>query len=202
MKMRHASAIRLGTKLHIPAARSLALLSALGMSTALLAPPACAQSPGPQTAAGNAQLQPAKVCWVVAVQDSKDQPQQLRAVCNNRVLFLGPVTSFQAVENQALKAELIDAHFGNERRVWLLTIQNDGQTLQEDLTGQIARTAGRGPMSRIDGIDLDLTAFADSGQIGVVGRPEDRARAKSDRIALADQIALERVRRAPRTPQN
>jgi len=202
MKMRRASAIHLCAKLHISGNKPFALLGVLGWGAALLSTPASAQSPAPQPAAGDAQPQSARVCWVLALQDAKDKPQQLRAVCNNRVLFLGPVTTFQATENQALKAELIDSYFGNERRVWLLTVQDDGQTLREDLTGQIARAAGRGPMSRIDGIQIDVTQFAQTGEVGVLGPPEERAGARADKIELAEQIALERSRRASAATQN
>ena len=203
MTMQRTRAIYLRDRLHFLAVKSSSVLLALSLGVALFAPPALAQpKPLPPLPAGF-QAPPEKVCAsVFTLHDAKDQPQQLRALCKNRVLFLGLVTTFEAIENQALKAELIDAHLGSERRIWLLTIQDDGQVLQEDLTGQIALTAGRGPRPMIDGIALDFSNFAQTGEVGIQARPEDRARAKADKIALADQIALERVRRAQRAPQN
>lgn len=188
---------------HFPVFASAATVISL-LSTAAVAQEAgvslLVQPPALPPPPAGVQVPSDKVCAVFAFEDAKDRPQQLRAVCKGRVLFLGPVTSFQAIENEALKAELIDVHFDNDRQIWLLTIQDDGSTLQEDLTGQIALTAGRGPMSTIDGIALDFKAFADSGQIGVLGRPEDRARARADHIDLAQQIASARTRLAARAP--
>lgn len=84
----------------------------------------------------------------------------------------------------------------------LLTFQEDGQPLSEDLTGQIALMAGRGPMSGIDGVELDLKAFAKSGEIGLQPAPQDRGRARADRINLGEQIAFERARRSQMASKN
>jgi hypothetical protein len=110
--------------------------------------------------------------------------------------MLGSVTRFEAIPNEALQSTLIDAYRGGERRVLLLTIQEDGQALVEDLTGQIALAAGRGPMSAIDGVELDLKEFARTGEVGVRGKADGRASAKADKISIRDQIALERTRRS------
>ena len=133
-------------------------------------------------------------CRVFAFEDAKDKPKLLHAKCPGGGLVLGRATAFEAVSNEELKATLVDAYLGTSRRVLLLTVQDDGKGFAEDLTGQIARTAGRGPMSNIDGVELDFKQFALTGDIGVRGRPEDRGRAKGDKIGVAQQIALARNR--------
>jgi hypothetical protein len=118
------------------------------------------------------------------------------------MILLGPVTSFEVIHSEALQATLIDARLGDERKVLLLTLQEGGQALVENLNGQIARAAGRGPMSQIDGIELDFKQFAATGNIAVRGQPQDRPRARADKIGLGQQIALERGRRAQGAAQN
>ena len=141
-------------------------------------------------------------CFVFAVDEAKSVPRQLRAICQGVVLLLGPVTKFYAVTSEVLQATLVDAHLGDVRRVLLLTAQDDGQPLVEDLSGQIAVAAGRGPMTSIDRIELDFEEFAKTGDIGVRGQAEDRTAAKADRINLGEQIAFERAHRARRDVQN
>jgi hypothetical protein len=136
-----------------------------------------------------------KTCRIVAVQELKDKPRQLHAVCRGIALRLGPVSEFESINNEALQATLIDAHIGSSRRVLLVTLQDVGRPLLEDLTGQIAFAAGRGPSSNIDGVELDFKQFATIGEIGVRGRAADDGRGKADRISVGPQIARERARR-------
>jgi hypothetical protein len=109
-------------------------------------------------------------------------------------MMLGPVSEFVAIDNDKLQATLIDAHIGSERRILLLSLQDDGRPLLEDLSGEIALAAGRGPMSGTNGIDLDLERFGSTGQIGVHGGPEDNGSGKSDSIDIGQQIAFEQSR--------
>lgn len=165
----------------------------------LLTTPGAAQRAGETSSVADVAGRP---CNVFAVKGTEGRPQELRAKCKDRGLALGRVTAFEAIFSEQSQATLIDAHLGDQRRVLLVTVRNDGTPLAEDLTGQIARAAGRGPMSDIAGIELDLKQFAKTGEIGLRGRPEDRARAKADRIAVGEQIVRERERRGDRTVQN
>lgn len=168
------------------AATALAVLGGLTFS----AVPALGQEktlPGTQTS---------ELCQVFAVEVSDDAPKELRAFCQGRLLMLGSVTAFEATPNETLKATLIDARLGSDRRVLLVAPQDDGTTLVEDLTGQIALEAGHGPMSAIDEVALDLTAFGQTGEIGVQSQAQDRSVARAGRISLTPQIAAERARRS------
>lgn len=135
------------------------------------------------------------LCQVFAVDVGGGAPKELRAFCQGQVLMLGSVSSFEIMHNKSLKATLIEARNGVDRRVLLLAPQGDGTTLAEDLTGQIALEAGRGPMSSIDDVPIDLKAFPESGEIAVRSAPEDLGR--KVRISLGPQISAERARRDP-----
>jgi len=145
---------------------------------------------------------PGQLCRVYSVPGAEGQPQELRAYCRGRAMMLGPASTFEAITNEALQATLVDVRFGSERRVLLLSFRDDGLPLAEDLTGQIALAAGRGPASSIDGVELDVSGFARTGEVGVRGRPEDTGNAKSDHVNLGQQIALERGRGGGSQTQN
>lgn len=159
----------------------------VGLSLGQAITPAAAQST-------NTAEVPSQLCRVSAVEGPAGPVQDLRASCGGRGLILGRITSFEAIPNEGLHATLVDARLGSERRVLLLSIKEDGQPLVEDLTGQVALAAGRGPMSGIDGVELDLSGFGQAGQIGVIGRPEDTGPARSSTLNLGQQIALEGLR--------
>lgn len=169
----------------------LSLLGAGPAFMALAASPAAAQE-APPVVADDA----TSPCRVAAIDGGERRPRELRASCREYGLMLGPVSEYQVIASESLEATLVDARLGGDRRVLLLSIQMDGQPpLIEDLTGQIARAAGRGPMSAIDGVELDFKSFAQAGTIGVRGRPEDVGEARADTINLSEQIARERSRR-------
>jgi hypothetical protein len=174
-----------------------ALAAASLLSLGLSASPAAAQQASP---AGTVPL--SELCHVYAIEGAEGEPSELRANCRGQGLMLGRATEFEAVVNEGLKATLVDIRLGSARRVLLLSIQPDGSPLVEDMSGQIALAAGRGPMSEIDGVDLDLREFARSSEIGVRGRPEDTGSGKADRINFGQQIALERSRRGGNGAQN
>ena len=171
-------------------ARASSLL-AFGCGLALLAAPAAAQRTPPPL---NTEP-PTQQCRVYALDAPADQPRELRANCRGQGFLMGRATGFETVENESLNATLVDIRLGSSRRVLMLSIQPDGTGLVEDLTGQIALAAGRGPMSEIDGIELDLRGFERTGEIGVRGRPQDAGSRKVDRIDLSRQITAERSRR-------
>jgi hypothetical protein len=169
------------------------VLATAALGSVLIAPVTMAQETAPVRSDLDSNL-----CQVFAAGKPTDQFKELRANCGGQGLLLGSITSFEAIPNDTLGATLVDARLGGYRRVLLLSRQPDGTPLAEDLTGQIALAAGRGPMSEIDGVELDLKAFALTGEVGVRGRPEDAGRRKTEQIGLAPQVALERARQAGR----
>jgi len=134
-------------------------------------------------------------CTVFSRSAGERIPLQLIAKCGDRAFPLRLATRFKAITNDALGATLIDLYQDDERRVFLLSIQENGEPLIEDLTGQIALAAGRGAMSPIDGVALDIGAFPGSGEIDVLRAQQDREKPLVERIDIGQQIALERARR-------
>lgn len=186
-----------------------AAMAMLLLGSAVLAGPAFAQdSPSPDGPEAAPAWQTQAVpdhdgpCRVFAFDAPGGDVKDLRAGCGGHGLILGPVTSFEAIANEALQATLVDMHLGSSRRVVLLTMPADGQPLLEDLTGQLALAAGRGPMSELEGVELDLKAFARTGEVGVRGRPQDAGSRKAGKVGLARQIALTRARLSGRPAQH
>jgi hypothetical protein len=142
------------------------------------------------TASSIASAQP---CFVYAAA-LEGGTQDLRASCKGRGLMLGSTTGYHVIANDALPATLIDTWRGSERRVLLISVQADGAPFVEDLSGQIALAAGRGPLSRVEGIELDLANFASDSHIGVHAAPESVDRAKVVTIDIGQQVAMERLR--------
>lgn len=178
--------------------RSTCLLVAIGSACALSAAASAQEQIGPKPTA-----QPsANVCRLFSFQDKKEGPRLLHANCPNGGLVLGRITSFEAISNESLRATLVDARNGISRRVMLLVVQDDGKTIVEDLVGQLALAAGRGPTSGIDGVELDFKHFAQTGDVGVLGRSEDRGRFKRDRINVGDRDPLLKARRIKASEQN
>jgi hypothetical protein len=160
-----------------------------GCGIVLYAPPAFAQS----EAAANAKSSSGS-CQVFAVGGAQDELQELRAVCRGRGVILGPASTFVAIANDALQATLVDAHLGDSRRILMLSVQDDGEPLVEDLSGQVARAAGRGPMAELTGIDLDFKRFADEGLIGVRDAPGRAGAVRAGSISVGQQLVAERAR--------
>lgn len=172
----------------------IATAGVLALSVPALAQEQATSKPNPQPLPN--------VCRLFSFQDAKEGPRLLHANCPKGGLVLGRVTSFEAIANESLMATLVDARNGASRRVVLLVVQDDGKTLVEDLGGQIALAAGRGPTSDIEGVDLDFKQFAQTGELGVLGRSEDRGRFKADRISAGQDIALLKARSGGKPTQN
>jgi len=136
----------------------------------------------------------AEICRIFSGVLDEGHVQELFAKCGEHALALGPVSDFKTVSNVDLGATLVDARHGGERRLLLLTIQEGGRPLVEDLSGQIALAAGRGPMSSIADVEIDLESFAQNGDMDVRQQAEKQSR-KIGRIDLRQQVVRERDRR-------
>lgn len=119
-------------------------------------------------------------------------PQVLWANCGGRGLLLGSAQTYEALFNPALQAMLVDLQNGSDRRLLLITMQPSGVPRLEDLSGQVALAAGRGPISALTGIAIDSSSFAATGTVAVSGGTSETSRTGS--ISVGEQIALERAR--------
>lgn len=117
------------------------------------------------------------------------------AICGGQGLLLGHADRFGIHESGELGAVLVTLQRDDAQRVLLISRQEGGAPLLEDLGGQIALAAGRGPMSPIEGIEVDATGFARDGAIAVRDGAA-RGENATATIALAPQIAQARASRA------
>lgn len=139
-------------------------------------------------------------CRAYATASASDKAQELLASCHGRGVVLGSITAFSASYSEALQALLIEANFGPERRVYLISPGADGRPQVEDLSGEIALAAGRGPMSGLGDVEIDATAFALTGAIGVRGQTADNRSSRQASINLGAQLITERSRAATAAP--
>jgi hypothetical protein len=136
-------------------------------------------------------------CQVVALDAAEGQAGQVFAGCRGLGLFLGQADVFEVHTYPALPATLVDVRRGGERRLLLISFPRDDAPLVEDLTGQIARLAGRSAMSAIDGVEVDLATFARDGVVEVRS-----GGARGGRISVSDQVGRESAKAARETSGN
>jgi hypothetical protein len=151
-----------------------------------------------QTAAANAQSQ---MCRIYAVDGTGGQPQEVHADCRGRGVTLGPAETYETAVNPELQATLVDTRFRGQRQVWLISFQEDGQLLLEDVSGSIALSAGRGPMSDLRGLEIDTRGFARDGSIKV-DRDPGAAPGAAGLVDIGERMALEHARRGGSRPAN
>lgn len=88
----------------------------------------------------------------------------LQIVCGNAAAVLGQVDDYELVDLPALDAAIVVTTLNQSRRVWLAMPDGDKALILEELTGTMARAAGRGATANIEGIDLNLDQIA-AGQL-------------------------------------
>ena len=114
--------------------------------------------------------------------------EALVARCGVYTVPLGRAETFKAFSNQSANAVLVDLRNPQSRRLILISRQGDGQPLTEDVSGQISMSAGKGPLSPIAELDIDLDSFASDGTIGV-NVPASKGEAiRAGRIDLKHQV--------------
>lgn len=136
-----------------------------------------------------------RLCFVFTAGDTAAGIKELRASCGGYGLILGSTTEYQVFTNEALKAVVIDKKLGDERQIVLISVRDDGQPLVEDITGDLALVAGRGVMSDLRGLDINLDGFTADGAINVSPAAGDATSDKSGIVDIGQRIAAERMRR-------
>lgn len=118
--------------------------------------------------------------------------QVLVANCNGQGILLGAADQYDVRTNKALGAVVVDIRYHGARRMLLISPRADGQPLLEDISGEIAMKAGKGPTSSIEDVGVDTASFASDGSVAV----KASAGGASGSIDLGRQIATERIREA------
>lgn len=126
-------------------------------------------------------------CSVVA---SEQLDGQLIAICHERGIVLGHADSYQVIQNRRLDATIVDLIWAGRRRVLMISFP-DGEPLLEDLSGTLAKAAGRGPMSSLDGVAVSFDSFAEDGKVQAASSEDP---GKSGELNLGLEIAAEEAR--------
>jgi hypothetical protein len=142
-----------------------------------------------------------QLCYVFTVDAVAGGPKELRASCKGHGFIFGGTTEYHVVTNDTLKTVVIDNRFGSERHVMLIAVGDDGQPHAEDITGDLAHAAGRGVMSGLRGLDVNLDGFASSGAIAVSPSAGDTAPAKNGQVDIGHHMAAEAVRQSQAAAQ-
>jgi hypothetical protein len=134
--------------------------------------PAAAQTVDASTTAAAGAPPPSLVqtpdgCAVTAVPTGTQDVLALTANCHGSGLLLGRATHYRTIENPKIKATLVDMTLGSERRILLLSLGSDGRARMQDISGDVARNAGKGVMASISDVSVDIGGFAADGTIAV-----------------------------------
>jgi len=192
---------RHGTRRLAPAITAICLTAG-----AVLASPADAQasssSATPTLLPSNVPLPP---CVVTKQALSQGGPQVVLAGCGGRAFVLGPASDYQVYRNDSLQATIVDLRNGPQRRVFLISFPAANQPLLEDISGELALSAGRGPTSTVADLNVDFSGVATSGVLSVPASTASGTLASSvasGSINIGAQISQEQARLASSTGGN
>jgi hypothetical protein len=127
-------------------------------------------------------------CVVSSIPGEADGAETLVANCRGQGLILGRATEYRTFVNPSLNATVVDIRLGSDRRVLLLSLGKDGRPLLENISGEIARVAGKGPMSTIADVGVDFGGFARDGNVAVQPSPSVGG---GGQLALGAQVIQE-----------
>lgn len=149
---------------------------------------------------------PSAICDVRAdatVMEALESAKPVIANCRGHGLILGQADEFEVFTHEASQSVLVDLRFGVDRKVLLISLQNERAPLLEDISGQISMAVGRGPLSNLEGLEIDASGFVLRGRLGVQSRTDDAGRpAQTSSIDLGQQIAASRLAREVRSAQD
>lgn len=131
---------------------------------------------------------------LAAAQAFEAGPQEVVVGCDGYGFSLGRADSYRSKTSRALQALAVVTQLGNEQRVWLISRRDGTSPLLEEITGSLARSAGRGEVFGLDGIEVDLTGFEKGSVVAV--HPTGRGRpAEAGQLNVGDGLAVERAQR-------
>ena len=111
------------------------------------------------------------------------------ASCQGQGFTLGTAESFEVATYSKSGAVAVLMTRFSRPRLFLLSQGEAGSILREDMTGELSRAAGRGGMSGLADIVVDLSAFEQTGRILLT--PSARPDAKPSHaatLALAERL--------------
>lgn len=114
--------------------------------------------------------------------------QLVTAGCHGQGLVLGAAQSFETATNAAGDVQIVILRSTGSDRVLMLSGDQSGAPLVEDLTSTLARAAGRSAMANLRDIEVSLTRFVETGMIDLV--PSGREGARRAHSAAFDAQAV------------
>lgn len=143
-----------------------------------------------------AQSSASPLCRAVESAPDSNDVRPLVVACGQGGVSLGPVDAYELIRLPALRAAVVVTSFDRSRRVWLITSEGGRELGLEEITGTIARAAGRGASLRLDGLELDFGDGA-TGQLtaGIMSVRAEGGGASS-KIDLTKLVARMRAVRA------
>lgn len=144
-----------------------------------------------------AQSEASPLCRAFQSAPASDGPELLYVACGAAGAVLGAADSYQLIQLPALKAAVAVTELHGSRRAWLVMRDDERSLSVEEITGTIARIAGRGASFNIDGLDLDFGP-ASTGQLTatIMSSKKGEAAQSAGAIDLAQLVARSRSLRA------
>lgn len=136
---------------------SVGLLPLVALVGAMTTAPAVAQS--------EANLP--QICWLSGGEPLGEGTQTVYASCWGTGLVLGEAERFASYPNIALGATAVELEHAGQTRVMVIRALPDGQPIVEDMGSVLADAAGRTSLGTTEGLVADLSAFGETGMIGV-----------------------------------
>ncbi len=111
-----------------------------------------------------AQAVDASPCKAFTIPVVEGGPEMLHVVCGNAGTILGQVDNYDLTQLPDLQAAVVTTSVEGSRRIWLVMKNEDNSLALEEITGTIARAAGREAGADVEGLDLDFGKGA-TGQL-------------------------------------
>ena len=161
--------------------------SILSIAAAGLLAGGAAQAQG--QGAGEGQGNAAPVCSAANVAAEEGGKPYLLVSCRGRAVALGRVDSYELVQLPALKSTVAVTQSEGMRRAWLIMDNGEDNLALEEITGTIARLAGRPGKRNLEGIEVDF-ADINRGQLTAAIR---RSGGESAALDLGAMVARSRA---------
>lgn len=140
-------------------------------------------------------------CAPIEISPVEGEGPQLYIVCGKYAVTLGSVDSYEFTQVPALRSAVIVTTLEGSRRAFLVIEHGEEGVALEEITGAIARKAGRGARSDIDGIQLNLRS-APTGLMAAAVRSADANGADSVTIDLSALVERSRAVRGETQPKD
>lgn len=139
-------------------------------------------------------------CAAYETSPVKGEDPQLYVACGKYAVTLGSVDSYELVQLPGLRSAMVVTTLEGSQRAFLVIEDGAEGVALEEITGTIARAAGRGAKSDISGIQLDLGSAA-TGLMSAVSSSTGATGVDSVTIDLPALVGRSRAVRGKAQPK-